>query len=79
MVRVGPERYAEALKLAYVRPMEMKGRTMPGYVWVDERGFDEDDDLRRFVDWGVSVAASLPAKEKKAPRASKKAPSRKRR
>jgi len=72
LVRVGPARYAEALKLPHVRPMAMKGRTMSGYVWVDEPGFDDDDALQRFVEWGAAVAASMPAKEKKAPRARKK-------
>ncbi len=68
MVRVGTARYEEALALEHVRPMEMKGRRFPGYVWVEEAAFDDDDGLRRFVEWGLGVAAALPVKEAK-PRA----------
>lgn len=34
MVRVGPERYDEALRHPHVRPMDFTGRPMRGYVFV---------------------------------------------
>jgi TfoX/Sxy family transcriptional regulator of competence genes len=74
MVRVGPERYAEALKLPHVRPMVHSGRGMTGYVFVDGEALDEDDSLRRFVEWGADVAAALPAKAVKPAKASKSKP-----
>jgi TfoX/Sxy family transcriptional regulator of competence genes len=62
MVRVGSERYAEALRLPHVRPMVHSGRGMTGYVFVDTAALDEDRELRRFVEWGAGVASALPAK-----------------
>lgn len=34
MVRVGPERYDEALRKPHVRPMDFTGKPMKGYVFV---------------------------------------------
>jgi TfoX/Sxy family transcriptional regulator of competence genes len=62
MVRVGAERYEEALRLAHVRPMMHSGRGMTGFVFVDAAGLDEDSQLDSFVDWGLGVAAALPSK-----------------
>jgi TfoX/Sxy family transcriptional regulator of competence genes len=62
MVRVGTERYAEALRLQHVRPMVHSGRGMTGYVFVDAAALDEDRELRSFVEWGAGVAAALPVK-----------------
>ena len=62
MVRVGLERYAEALQLPHVRPMVHSGRGMTGYIFVDGEVLDEDVPLRHFVEWGAGVAAALPAK-----------------
>jgi TfoX/Sxy family transcriptional regulator of competence genes len=62
MVRVGTERYAEAVQLPHVRPMVHSGRGMTGYVFVDAAALDEDRELRRFVEWGAGAASSLPAK-----------------
>ena len=61
MVRAGDE--AEALlSEPGVRPFEMSGKTMRGWLLVDATAIIEDEDLRRWVDTGVGIAESLPAK-----------------
>jgi hypothetical protein len=44
------------------RPFDLTGRPMKGWLLVDADGYAEDDDLCRWVDRGVSYAASLPPK-----------------
>ncbi len=41
---------------------EMRGTAMDGWLRVEPEGLDGDDDLRRWVDVGVSYARSLPPK-----------------
>lgn len=62
MVRVGPERYAQALERPHVRVMDFTGRPMKGYVYVDPPGYEADDDLAGWVDAGLAFVASLPDK-----------------
>ena len=65
MVRVGPERYEDALTEAHTRPMDFTGRPMRGYVYVEPAGFKTEKSLREWVDRGVSFVSSLPPKLKK--------------
>jgi TfoX N-terminal domain len=62
MVRVGADAADAALGESGVRPSEMKGRPMKGWLLVDADGHAEDDDLRRWVDRGLAYASSLPPK-----------------
>jgi hypothetical protein len=45
-----------------VRPFDLTGRPMTGWLLVAANGHAEDDDLRRWVNRGVGYAASLPPK-----------------
>jgi hypothetical protein len=45
-----------------VRPFDLTGRPMNGWLMVAADGHADDDDLRRWVDRGVAYAASLPPK-----------------
>jgi hypothetical protein len=45
-----------------VRPFDLTGRPMKGWLLVGAEGHAEDDDLVRWVDRGVAYAASLPPK-----------------
>ena len=49
MARIGPDQYAEALALPYVREMDFTGRPMTGFVYVDEPGFRSEKDLEQWV------------------------------
>jgi TfoX/Sxy family transcriptional regulator of competence genes len=62
MVRVGADGTDSALAEAGVRPFDMSGKRMTGWVLVDAGATAEDEDLARWVDVGVDFASSLPPK-----------------
>jgi TfoX/Sxy family transcriptional regulator of competence genes len=62
IVRVGPERYQEALAAPHTRVFDLTGRPMTGWVTVGPEGYSADDDLRRWVRQGLEFARSLPPK-----------------
>jgi TfoX/Sxy family transcriptional regulator of competence genes len=62
LVRVAPHETDDLVATTSARPMEMRGRTMQGWLRVDSDDVRDDADLRRWVDRGVAYARSLPAK-----------------
>jgi TfoX/Sxy family transcriptional regulator of competence genes len=62
IVRVGPERYQQALAAPNTVPFDMTGRAMKGWVMVEPAGCESADDLQEWVEQGVSLALSLPPK-----------------
>jgi TfoX/Sxy family transcriptional regulator of competence genes len=66
LLRVGKERYGEALARSGARPMEMRGRPVEGYVRVDPSGLNE----AALMSWLALARAyvyveTLPAKVRK--------------
>jgi hypothetical protein len=62
VIRVGPERYAEALVHPYAREMGFTGRPMKGWVYVNPERYASDKDLASWIQQGVDFALSLPPK-----------------
>ena len=62
IVRIGPERYEEALAQPSTKPFDMTGRPMSGWVVVAAEGVANDTDLKRWIVSGVNFARKLPAK-----------------
>lgn len=62
VVRVGPENYEDALAQPHVRVMDITGRPMRGWVFVDMPGVGTDDQLREWMQKGVDFASTLPPK-----------------
>ena len=62
MIRVGKENDQNALSKPHVRPFDLSGRPMAGWVLVGADGTAADKDLSGWIDAGVSYAESLPAK-----------------
>ncbi len=62
IVRVGPERYEDALKGAGTVPFDITGRPMKGWVMIVPDGYESDGDLKNWVQKGVDFALTLPAK-----------------
>ncbi|MCQ3973763.1 MAG: RNA methyltransferase [Anaerolineae bacterium] len=62
MVRVGAERYEQALLEPHTRAMDFTGRPMKGYVYVASEGFEADDDLKTWTKRGLEFVRSLPPK-----------------
>ena len=62
IVRMGPEESESAVDEPAARLFDLTGRPMKGWICVGREGYADDDDLRRWVDRGVSYARSLPPK-----------------
>jgi TfoX/Sxy family transcriptional regulator of competence genes len=62
IVRVGPEKYKQALARPHARPFDMTGRPMAGWVMVAPQGCQGEAELSNWVRQGVDFVRSLPAK-----------------
>lgn len=62
LVRVDPEEGEKLLAKPHVRPMEMRGRQMSGWLRVDPEGVRTKRQLEPWVRRGVAYARSLPPK-----------------
>jgi TfoX/Sxy family transcriptional regulator of competence genes len=62
LVRIDPNEAESLTSNPHVRRFEMRGREMAGWLHVEAEALASDDELRRWVDKGVTYAQSLPAK-----------------
>ena len=62
MLRVGVDGFDELVAQPGVRPFDMTGRPMKGWVLVSHDVIEEDDDLEAWMMRGVAFARSLPPK-----------------
>jgi len=63
MVRVDPRESAALVAASAASVMEMRGRSMPGWLHVSSDDLRTDDDLAAWVDRGTGYARSLPPKQ----------------
>ena len=63
MFRVGPDLEPAALKRPGAKPMDITGRPMKGFIWVDA-GSAKGAALRDWIDFAASYVRALPAKVK---------------
>jgi len=62
MLRVGPDRYEEALARPHGREMDFTGRALKGMVYVGTEGIERDGDLEDWLSMAVAFAGGLPPK-----------------
>jgi TfoX/Sxy family transcriptional regulator of competence genes len=62
IVRLGPDVGDRALSEPHVRPFDVTGRPMKGWVMVEPDGLDTDTQLRDWIERAVSFVQTLPAK-----------------
>ena len=62
MVRVGADQYQDALSLPSARTMDLTGRPMQGFVFVESDGLDSNEQLKEWVDRGLNFVSNLPPK-----------------
>jgi TfoX/Sxy family transcriptional regulator of competence genes len=62
LVHVDPEDTDALLAKPHARPFEMRGRSMQGWLRVDDEGVRTKRQLEPWVKRGVAYARSLPAK-----------------
>jgi TfoX/Sxy family transcriptional regulator of competence genes len=62
ILRLGQENADLALDLPFVRPFDITGRPMKGWVMVAEEGFNTDDALEDWLSQARDFALTLPPK-----------------
>ncbi len=62
LVRVDPAQSDDLVATTSAEPMEMRGRSMAGWLRVDTANVADDAALREWVERGTAYAASLPPK-----------------
>ena len=62
LVRVDPAESDDLVATTSAEPMEMRGRSMAGWLRVAPEGLESKRELERWVGRGVDYARSLPAK-----------------
>ncbi len=62
MVRVGAEASEEALSRPHAQQIEMRGRPMTGWIWVEDAGVRTKRQLQSWVRRAVEFCHSLPPK-----------------
>jgi hypothetical protein len=65
MVRVGPDNYERVLKLKHARVMDITGRVMKGFIFIDTDGYKTKAALAKWIDRGLAFTSTLPRKIKK--------------
>jgi len=73
MVRVGPDAHDAAVALPHARMMDFTGRPMRGFIQVAPAGFEDDAELRAWLERGITYAAS----QQKKPQTARAEPARK--
>jgi TfoX/Sxy family transcriptional regulator of competence genes len=63
LVRVDPDESDELVSTTNARLMEMRGRSMRGWLRVDSKDLGTKRQLAKWVELGVAYAKSLPAKK----------------
>jgi hypothetical protein len=62
IVRLGPERGEKALSEPYVKPFDVTGRPMKGWIVVEPDGLDLDHQLGDWIRLATEFVVTLPAK-----------------
>ena len=62
IVRVDPEKHSALLKKPHVRPFDMTGRPMKGWLIVEAEGVKTEKQLSTWIKEGVEFASTLPIK-----------------
>ena len=62
LFRTGPDLQAEACARPGARPMDMAGKPMRGFVWVEAGSVPDATTLRSWIDLALRFVKTLPAK-----------------
>ena len=62
VLRLGTDNANKALEQPHVRPMDITGKPMKGWLFVEAEGYKKDEDLTGWVEKAFTFARGLPAK-----------------
>ncbi len=63
-MRLGKDEGDEALLEPHVKEFDITGRVMKGWVLVEPKGVEDDEQLSAWIQRAVRFVGTLPAKEK---------------
>jgi hypothetical protein len=62
ILRLGENKSGDALTQPYARPFDITGKPMKGWVMIAGDGYQDDLDLKAWLDLAKAFAKSMPAK-----------------
>lgn len=62
ILRVGAETANKLHKMRHVRPMDITGKPMKGWVMVAPAGYEDDDTLAGLIEYAIDFVSLLPSK-----------------
>ena len=62
IVRLGPDLGEEALRESHVKPMDITGKPMKGWLMVERAGCEDDDQLSGWIQRATDFVKTLPKK-----------------
>jgi TfoX/Sxy family transcriptional regulator of competence genes len=62
VVRLGPEQAPQALRQDHVRPFDVTGRPMKGWILVEPDGLESDGKLADWIESATAFVGTLPKK-----------------
>ena len=62
ILRLGEENAAKSLAAPFVKPFDITGRAMKGWVMVEDKGFTTDEELEAWLNQAREFVETLPAK-----------------
>lgn len=62
IIRIGEQQAEKALRQKHVRPMDITGKPMKGWLMVAPKGYESDRSLGGFVGQAITFVATLPHK-----------------
>lgn len=62
IIRLGVRNATKALELPFVRPFDITGKPMKGWIMVEQDGFPTDDHLLSWLNQAKDFVSSLPSK-----------------
>jgi hypothetical protein len=65
IVRCGPQYHQELLGRSHVKPFDITGKAMAGWILIAPEGFEEDEELKNWIDYGIRFSSTLPPKGRK--------------
>ena len=65
VIRLSAEEGGKALKQSHVRVMDITGRPMKGWLFIEPMGCKNDSDLYTWVDKAFEFSSSLPRKKRR--------------
>lgn len=62
ILRLGKEQAAKALKLKHIKPFDITGKSLTGWVMISETNLEDDLDIKRWLRLAHEFVLKLPAK-----------------